>query len=183
MIRAPTIETQRLRLRARELDDFPAFAALQADADFHRFINGAPVNEPEAWAKFLAAAGAWALLGHGYWIVEDKESGVYLGDAGVSDFRRAIEPPLGAPEAGWGFAPATWGKGVATEAMSAVMGWCDEHLDAPEVCCIIDPGHAASIGVARKVGFTPHGSAVFKGKPTLVLRRARKATTRYTKFR
>ena len=174
MTRAPLIETARLRLRARTIDDFPAFAALQGDPEFHRFINGAPVAEPEAWGKFLVAAGAWCLLGYGYWIVEDKESGLYLGDAGVSNFHRAIEPPLDAPEAGWGFAPAVWGRGIATEAMTAVMGWCDRHLDAPTVCCIIDPAHVASIAVARKVGFEPGESAIFKGKPTLVLRRNRR---------
>jgi RimJ/RimL family protein N-acetyltransferase len=178
MNRAPTIETQRLRLRAREQSDFPSFAALQADAEFHRFINGAPVPEPEAWGKFLAAAGAWSLLGYGYWIVEDRQSGLYLGDAGVSNFRRAIDPPLEAPEAGWGFSPAVWGKGIATEAMSAVMGWCDMHLDAPEVCCIIDPAHGASISVARKVGFESSGTRIFKGQPTMVLRRKRRVPTR-----
>ena len=63
------------------------------------------------------------------------------------------------PEAGWAFDADHWGGGLATEAMSAALGWADATLDAPEVRCIIDPGHVASERVAAKLGFRRIGES------------------------
>ncbi|MGI9485289.1 MAG: hypothetical protein ACR2RF_05285, partial [Geminicoccaceae bacterium] len=39
--------------------------------------------------------------------------------------------------------------------------------------CIFDPNHAASIRVARKMGYVDVSTASYRGKPTLLMERAK----------
>ncbi len=168
----PVIETARLTLRGRTGADFPAFAAMWADARVTRFIGGAPVAEEEAWAKFARMEGFWALTGCGFWIVEERATRAVIGELGLADFRRAIDPPLGRiPEFGWAFASAAQGKGYATEALGAALAWADDKFPGSEFPCTIDDDNAPSIRLAGKHGFRRAGPATYKGAAVSVFRR------------
>ena len=117
------------------------------------FIGGKPRTRTESWGKFLAAAALWQFMGYGYWSFLDRASGKFLGNGGLAWFDRGVAGLEGVPEAGWAFIPDAWGKGLATEAMAAVLAWGDTALKAPEIRCIIDPGNRASRRVADKLGF------------------------------
>ena len=39
--------------------------------------------------------GLWSLLGFGYWAIEEKAAGGFVGELGFADFKRDIEPSLG----------------------------------------------------------------------------------------
>jgi RimJ/RimL family protein N-acetyltransferase len=114
----------------------------------------------------------WALLGYGYWIVERKSDGLYLGQIGFSDFKRDMRPSIeGIPEMGWMFAAHAQGQGYATEAVNAAIGWGDETLAGKSFVAIIDAGNAPSIRVAEKCGFSSREDALYKGEPILLFRR------------
>lgn len=167
----PELETERLTLRPHRVEDFDEYAALWADPDVVRYIGGTPSSREASWARLLRQAGHWDLLGFGYWILRDKTSGRLVGEAGLANFRRDIDPPLGAdPEAGWVLATWAHGAGRATEAMRRILAWSDEHLGA-RVQCIIDESHAASVRVAEKTGFSETCRATYMGDPILVLAR------------
>lgn len=168
----PFVETPRLILRGRTLDDFPAVAAMQADAAVMRYIAGAPVSEEDAWSKFARMEGFWALTGVGFWLVEEKASGDVIGEVGLADFKRAIDPPLGStPEYGWMFAAAAQGKGYASEALAAALQWGDRRFPGAGFCCIIDEENAPSVRLAERHGFQRERNALYKGKPVTVWRR------------
>jgi RimJ/RimL family protein N-acetyltransferase len=57
--------------------------------------------------------------------VVDRASQRFVGEVGFADFRREINPPLDAPEAGWVLASWAAGNGLATEAMIAALRWAD----------------------------------------------------------
>src|SRR5579872_1670563 len=120
-IAIPVLETDRLRLRGHCIDDFPACAAMWADAGVTRFIGGRPLSGEEAWARLLRYVGHWDLLGFGYWVVEEKASGTFAGEVGLAEFKRDIEPAIDVPEAGWVLTTAAQGKGYATGALRAVL--------------------------------------------------------------
>lgn len=173
-MQAPTLRTDRLTLRATHMDDFESSAAMWADEDVVRHISGHPSTRFESWARLLRFPGLWALLGYGYWSVVETASNRLVGQAGLADFKRDMSPNIeGVPEAGYVFSPAVHGKGYATEAMTAVMHWADQALDAPRHCAIIAPDNAASIRVAEKLGFGEREEVVFNGQPTLLLWRPR----------
>ncbi|MBN9663635.1 MAG: GNAT family N-acetyltransferase [Acidobacteria bacterium] len=168
----PVLETDRLRLRGHRTEDFPASAAMWADAVVTRYIGGQPFAEEECWARFLRYAGLWHHLGFGYWVVEDRASRQFLGEVGLADFHRAIEPSIqGMPELGWVLSPHAQGRGVATEAVRAALGWCDAVLGAPRTVCLIHPENAASLRVAWKCGFHECCRTSYKGHPTVLLDR------------
>jgi RimJ/RimL family protein N-acetyltransferase len=168
---APTLHTERLTLRPLSLDDWEAYAAAWADPRMTEFIGGQPRARTESWGKFLQGIGLWPLLGYGYWSFIDRASGTFLGNGGLARFERGLPELEGYPEAGWAFVPDAWGRGLATEAMAAILGWADEALGRPEIRCIIDPGNAASKCVAAKLGFEAMGEVDFPPGKTGVYRR------------
>ncbi len=149
---APILHTERLTLAPLSLDHWEAYAKAWADPELTAFIGGKPRARQESWTKFTQGVGLWPLLGHGYWAFLDRATGQFLGNGGLARFERGIAELEGYPEAGWAFVPAAWGKGLATEAMAAVLNWADGALKS-EIRCIIDPGNVASQKVAAKLGF------------------------------
>ncbi len=169
---APHLETPRLRLRAHGLSDFEDLASMWGHPDVTRQIGGRPQTREESWARLLRYSGLWPLLGFGYWAVVDRDTGRFVGDVGFADFHRDMTPPLGdTPEAGWVLSPWAHGRGLATEAMTAVLAWSDAHRSWKETVCIIDVGNEASVRVARKCGYVPRGAGEYKGSTVQVLRR------------
>jgi RimJ/RimL family protein N-acetyltransferase len=167
------IETARLRLREHRLSDKDAHVAMWADERVTRFIGGEPRSADVSWSKFLAAAGLWPVMGFGYWVFADKASDRLVGMGGLSYFARGVPELEGVPEAGWAFDADHWGQGLATEAMAAALGWADAHLTAPEIRCIINPGHGASEAVAAKLGFERIGHHVMDPDAVNVYARVR----------
>ena len=165
----PIIETERLILRGHRPDDFADSLALWTDPEVTRFIGGKPSTREEVWSRLLRYAGHWALLGFGYWVVTEKETGRFLGEVGFADFRREIEPSLdGVPEIGWVIAPSSQGRGYATEAVRAAIAWSEEHLGSPRTACIIAPENQPSIRVAEKCGYREFCRTTYKDKPTIM---------------
>ena len=168
----PALETERLRLRGFRESDLDPQAAALADPNVVRHVGNVLLSREEAWRKMLASDGLWSILGYGYWCVERKEDGAYLGQVGFADFKRDIDPSIeGIPEMGWIFAPHAHGRGYASEAVAAGIAWADRHLKAPQLCCIIAPENAPSIRVAVKAGFVETERTSYKGEPTLIFRR------------
>jgi RimJ/RimL family protein N-acetyltransferase len=165
----PVIETERLKLRGHGIADFAASAAMWADPDVTRHIGGRPLTEEETWSRLLRYVGHWAVLGFGYWVVELRSTGSFIGETGFADYKRDMQPPLeDTPEIGWGLVPQFHGQGYATEAVRAAVAWGDQHFGARQTACIIDPENTASIRVAEKCGYRQSQKATYKGNPTLL---------------
>ena len=162
-------------LRPHGVGDLDASFALWSNPRTVEFISGKPSKRDEAWSRILRYVGHWALLGFGYWAVEEKASGRFIGDVGLADFKRAIEPSLeGIPEIGWALDPAHHGKGYATEAVAAALSWSDRNLDAPATACIISPENQASLRVAFKSGYVVWVQTTYNGHDTVMMRRDRR---------
>lgn len=169
---ATVMETARTILRPHRLEDFDAYAAMWADPAVVRFIGGKAWTREESWQRFLRQFGLWSLLGYGFWAVEDKASGRFIGEAGFHDLKRDIVPSIeGVPEAGWGFVPAVHGKGTATEVIGAVMAWGETSLGAARTVCIIDPENTASLKIAGRCGFREVARTTYGGDATILLER------------
>jgi len=94
------------------------------------------------------------MLGYGYWAVEEKASGRYVGELGFADFKRDIQPSVnGMPELGWALVPQMHGRGYATEALRAAVSWGDVHFGRVRTVCIIHRDNEASLRVAAKLGY------------------------------
>lgn len=168
----PTLETERLLLRANQAADLPAFEAMWQNPDFYRFLGGQPLPRPEVWTKMLRSLGMWHLMGYGYWGVEEKSSGQFIGGVGFAEWQRDITPSLaGFPEAGWVLAPHAHGRGYGTEAMRALMAWGDAHLPERRTVCLIDHTNAPSLRLAAKLGYQEFARSLYHEALVVLLER------------
>ncbi len=120
----PTLETERLLLRAPTPQDLPTYVAFFSDAQASSFYGG-PLDAQGAWRVLALDFGHWALRGYGRWAIESRASGKMIGGCG-------LWWPEGLPrsELTWWLMPEGRGKGYATEASVAaiafgydVLGW------------------------------------------------------------
>jgi RimJ/RimL family protein N-acetyltransferase len=163
------LDTERLVLRRHTIADFADCLAMWSDPGVTRFIGGKPATQEEVWARLLRYSGHWSLLGYGYWVVEDKRTGRFVGEVGFADFKRVIEPSLdGVPEIGWALAPWAQGQGFAMEAVRAAVAWGDTHFGPTRTACIINPDNRPSIRIAEKCGYQEFRRTTYKDNPTIM---------------
>jgi len=168
----PVLETARLRLRGFQLADLDAYVGIWQEPAFYRYLSPRPMAEEEVWTIMLRSMGHWALQGFGFWAVEEKASGRFLGAVGFADARRDMVPSIkGVPEMGWVLAASAHGQGYASEAVAAAQAWGDAHFGGARTVCIMDPDNLASRRVAEKFGFREFAYTTYKGEPTLLMER------------
>jgi RimJ/RimL family protein N-acetyltransferase len=167
---APVIETERLRLRSHDVGDLADCVEMWSDPEVVRYTIREPSPRQRTWLRILAYRGHWALLGFGYWAVQEKVSGRYIGELGFADFKRAMKLSLdGMPELGWALAPWAHGKGYATEALRAAVAWGDEQFQSLRTVCIIHRDNRRSFRVAEKLGYDIVLQTPRDGEPDAIL--------------
>lgn len=142
----PTLETERLILRAPEPGDFEAWAAFCADEEAARYIGGKQ-DRIGAWRIMSVMAGGWFSRGYSMFSVIEKVSRRWVGRVGP--WRPEGWP---GPEVGWGIAREHWGKGYATEAAAATIDWAFATQDWTEVIHTIEAANVNSQKVAQRLG-------------------------------
>lgn len=167
---ASRLETERLILRGHRREDYDSEFALWNDAGVREnLLRGAAALPHEVWSRLLRYMGHWVAMGWGYWAIEERESGRFVGECGFADFKRGLGVDL--PEAGWAIRDDASGKGYALEAMRAVLAWGDERFAA--TFCIIATENMRSTKLAEKLGYVIGERIDFNGAETLVCRRLR----------
>jgi RimJ/RimL family protein N-acetyltransferase len=144
----PTLETPRLRLTALATRHFDDYAAMLADPDSTRWIgDGQPLDRTGAWRSLAMLLGHWELRGCGMWALELKDTGKFIGRAGLMY-------PEGWPdlEMGWMLKPEFRHRGFATEAGRAVLDFAWNQMRAPRVISLVRIGNEASDRVAERLG-------------------------------
>jgi RimJ/RimL family protein N-acetyltransferase len=168
----PTITTDRLRLRGHTEEDLAHCAAMWADPQVVRFIGNRPRSREETWTRLLKYVGHWSLKGFGFWLVEEKVTGSFVGEVGFADHKRDFAPSLhGIPEIGWALTPAKHHLGYASEAVKAAIAWSDEHFSTRETVCIIHPDNTPSIRIAESNGYVISSTIHHKENPSIIFRR------------
>ena len=142
----PTLETERLILRAPGPQDWPASAAFLASGRA-RFVGG-PADEGQAWRIFGHVVGHWVLRGFGLFVFCDKARDRALGTAGP--WYPATWPE---GEIGW----TLWhaedeGQGYAFEAAQAARAHAYGALGWQTAVSYIAPDNARSIALAERLG-------------------------------
>ena len=146
----PVIETERLLLRPWRADDIAPNTAMLGDPASGRFIaaDNKPITDAFAgWRNTVVMAGHWALYGIGMFVVEERQTGRFVGRVGPW-------APPGWPgfEVGWGIASDFRGKGYAVEAARATIDWSFESFEIDRIIHCIDRENTASQAVARRLG-------------------------------
>lgn len=147
----PVLETPRLRLRRPNEADFEGFCTLMSDPVAAAHIGGA-MTEPITWRWMCMLLGHWQVRGYGFFSVEDKATGAWVGRVGPWF-------PHGwpAPEIGWAVTRSFWGRGYGPEAAAVAMDYVFDQLGWRNVIHLIAPENVNSQALARKLGSVDTG--------------------------
>ncbi|MER6302775.1 GNAT family N-acetyltransferase [Kitasatospora sp. NPDC001539] len=164
------LRTERLLLRRWRESDLAPWAALNADPEVREHLGGVLTRERSdaSVARFEAAIER---RGYGWLAVEVRESGEFIGFAGLDDVEE--QAPVSGVEIGWRLARAAWGHGYATEAARAVLAYGFGPLALPEVLAVTTAANLRSQAVMRRLGMTRDPAEDFDdpGAPEGPLRR------------
>ena len=143
------LRTERLRLRVPTLADTSRVVALSTDPRVNRHSPmGAPTVE-QSRAAVRDAIAAWRRDRIGHWLVECD--GRLAGIAGV-------RPVTVQGDEYWNvyyrFAPETWGKGIASEAVRAALAAARGRLPGRRFIVRTRPTNEAAMQLAQAVGLT-----------------------------
>ena len=109
-------------------------------------------RESRATRASTAGSATGTSTRFGLLAVEWRESGELIGRVGPQYHRMWPHDP----EVGWALDPAWWGRGLATEAGSAMVAWSFGELGFERVVSITTEANSASRNVMAKLGFTLH---------------------------
>lgn len=157
------IETERLLAREWTADDIEGMIALASDPEVTRFLGPWGTDVREHVTGFvdrqMRMQRDW---GWCRWALQLKAppSDDCCGVVGFSGPGCAFAPDI---EVGWTLRRELWGAGLATEAGRAVVDYCFSVIGFDRVISCIDPENAASLRVAKKVGFTPLDEIEYHG--------------------
>lgn len=144
------LETQRLILRKKVVEDAPFLMALNSNPIVTQYTgDGAfkTIEEAENIVRYVI--GQYEKNGYGRWLVADKETNQPLGWCGLKYHEDSGETDLG-----YRFMEKYWGKGYATESAMACLHYGFEHFNLKRVVGRAAVKNTASINVLKKVGMT-----------------------------
>lgn len=145
--------TDRLAIRPYDPDDHEQMhEVLYGDPVAMAMIGGA-VSPDETARRVRAYAEMHVRRGYACWAVEERETGLLVGEAGLQPFDG------GGPEVELAYALGTayHGRGFATEAGRAVLAEAFGPLGLGEIVAVTRDDNAASRRVLDKLGFVPAG--------------------------
>jgi RimJ/RimL family protein N-acetyltransferase len=141
------IVTERLVLRRARAEDLEAMHAVLSHPVGMRYWSSLPhatLEETREWLANMMAAGPPV---SDDWVIEHE--GRVIGKAGCYRL----------PEIGYILHPDCWGRGLAFEAVRAVIGRIFEGDGVAALRADIDPRNAASIRLLERLGFRRVGEA------------------------
>lgn len=142
-----TVETERLLVRRPIEADRNRFVELFTDAEF--MVFGDRLSTDSANVRFDGMLDLSESVAYAKQPIVERASGTILGYTGAGAISFDGAEYL---EWGWRLLPAARGRGLATEAVIALLALADD-TDQGTMLCFIEPDNAPSRTVADKVGF------------------------------
>ncbi len=159
----PTLETDRLILRAARASDLDAMATFMTSPRSE--MIGGPKTRHETWRGLIGTLGHWMIRGYGTWVIEDKASGQPAGMAGIINHEGWDEPELG-----WHVYDGFEGKGIAFEAAQTARAYAAENFGLDGVISYIDAANTRSLALAKRLGASYERDGAVVGHPCHVYR-------------
>jgi ribosomal-protein-alanine N-acetyltransferase len=143
------VETDRLWLREFVREDAEAFYELGSNPEVTRYTgDGGFTSLAQAEAVLCERPIAdYRKYGFGRWAIVVKDSSRIVGFAGLKYL-----DDLGEVDVGYRLLPDFWGRGLATEAAQACVGYGFQSLKLQRILGLVVPANVASVRVLEKSG-------------------------------
>lgn len=151
---APMLSTRRLLLRGWREADLDPFAELNADPEVMRYFPYLHSRE-ESDRVAQSIQNRFRSYGFGFWAIETVDT-PFIGFVGLSypNFEAPFSKTI---EIGWRLAQKYWGKGYASEAVRAALGFAFDRAGAPEVISFAPATNQRSTSVMERLGMKHDG--------------------------
>ncbi|MEM6380537.1 MAG: GNAT family N-acetyltransferase [Bacteroidota bacterium] len=143
----PVLETERLLLRPPTKADLQDNYLLSSDPEVMRFITPGRTQTVQEARQDLYKRIKLSRGAYGYWVVEEKQSGLFIGWIVLKELDRIDF------ELGFRLHKTKWGHGFATEAGKRVITYAFEVLNLNRVKAVVMPKNEASRKTLEKIGF------------------------------
>lgn len=152
-MKSPTIETNSYVLRAFKMSDAKLWQQWDVDSDVQVFMPE-PFNEVQDIEEQYKYIDECETDEEGfYWSIETKD-GTTIGTVALTEFSDHHEvASLGIVIGDKNY----WGKGVATEVITTLVGYAFEHLNISRISAEVEEGNIPMMKVLEKVGFKQDG--------------------------
>ncbi len=150
----PVLKTARLTLRQVRPSDAPALFTIFSDPKVTRYYDQ-PTFTELAQAEGLAARmqQRFAEKRTVRWAIIRQGNDQLLGTCGYAEWKRHFR----CAAVGYELAPAEWGQGIMTEALTAVLTFGFTQMQLNRVEAYVMTGNAASMRLLQKLGFQEEG--------------------------
>lgn len=142
------LETERCVVKEFSMEYLDALFELYAEEGMTDYIEPLYPYEKEKEYQQAYIDNMYRFYGYGMWIVCDKVTGKLIGRAGV-EHREELDGEL---ELGYAIGTAYQRQGYATEVCKAILGYVEQELEMPSICCLIEEGNTVSEHFAQKLG-------------------------------
>lgn len=157
--RFPVLKTPRLTLRKLSLTDAEAIFRMRANHRVNQFIARPTMQDAESAAQLVQRTNdAYANLQALGWAGVLRDGKTIIGSCGFNRF----EAENLRAEIGGEMAPEFWGKGIAQEAVAAILHFGLETIGLHAIEAKIDPGNRGAIALLNHFGFVQE--AVFRDR-------------------
>jgi ribosomal-protein-alanine N-acetyltransferase len=125
------------------------------------------LSDEETWRFLHRHLDHWDRHGCGLWVFRDRESGWFVGRAGLYNTRVGGNDEV---ELAYALVAEYWGKGLATEMARAILAVAFERLGMTDLVCFTLTTNRASQRVMEKARFGHEREVVHAGSPHVLYR-------------
>ncbi len=146
----PVLETERLTLREYKDSDAPALLKIRSDERVMQYMDTQILDSLAAAEKMLAQRRQIFIDKQGInWVLEEKESGDFIGDFGIWRIDRAHCRG----EIGYMLRPESWGRGLMRESMERILEFAFHRLALHSIEANVNPANDNSKYLLERMGF------------------------------
>ena len=165
-MKQPTIETERLIIRAIIPEDAQGMFELDSSPEVHRYLGNQPIKTfEESVGAIQFIRDQYESAGIGRWAVVEKISGKFVGWTGFKVNPGYINGVHEVFDLGYRFVESAWGKGYATETSIACMQYAFDNLKYDPIYGMADIHNASSNKILKKMGMKYINEFDFDGDP------------------
>lgn len=151
------IETKRLGLRFLKESDINYLESLENDPEVKKYFPDGPRGRGKTEDMIRRFISMHVNKGLSYFIIFDLKSEEFIGRVGfgLTDNNEI--------EVGYVLHKKFWGKGIASEAVSAMLTYAREHIKSDYIIAYADVGNIGSMRVMEKCGMEYYRTGMSQG--------------------
>ena len=152
-------ETERLFIRPFNMNDIELLSTILLDAKVMKYSFRNISSRKDIKVYIQSCLDSYREYDFGQWAVINKSDLQLIGICGLNQGFNGDDSII---HINCRFAVSSWGKGLASEALKAVIQYSKNSLNLKIVYALIEPANSKSIEITKNHGFTYEKETIYK---------------------